>query len=107
MRVVGRERDFSLRASFSGRFRRDASGWSTCEVEQYDSRGPVTRAFMMKLSLQGLLPVTVRDEYVHGRGSLEVRAFDLARVAQGNGYELDVGELVTYLNDAILMAPSL
>ena len=25
----------------------------------------------------------------------------------GSGYELDVGELVTYLNDAILMAPSL
>ncbi len=29
------------------------------------------------------------------------------KTSDGSGYELDVGELVTYLNDAILMAPSL
>ena len=61
----------------------------------------------MQLSLKGLLPVTVRDTYSSGHGKMSARAFDLFNVAEGNGYELDVGELVTYLNDAILMAPSL
>jgi hypothetical protein len=107
MRVVGRPRDVSLRASFSGRFRRDPTAWLACEAQQYDTRAPVTRVFMMQLALQRVLPVTVRDEYLRGRGSLEAKAFDLLRVAEGRGYELDVGELVTYLNDAILMAPSL
>jgi len=35
------------------------------------------------------------------------KAFDTFTVAKGTGPEIDVGELVTYLNDAILMAPSL
>jgi hypothetical protein len=61
----------------------------------------------MQLKMKGILPVTVRDEYVRGRGTLEAKAFDWLRVAGGHGYELDLGELVTYLNDAILMAPSL
>jgi len=107
MGVVGRPRDVSLRASFSARFRLAPGEWLPCEVEQYDARAPVTRLFMMQLKLKRIVPVTVRDEYLRGRGRLEAKAFDVLRVAEGHGYELDVGELVTYLNDAILMAPSL
>jgi uncharacterized protein DUF6544 len=107
MGAVGQPRDWSLRAQFSARFRREASDWVACEVLQYDRREPVARIFLMRLALGPLLPVTVRDNYVHGRGSMTAKAFDLFRVAEGRGYEIDVGELVTYLNDAILMAPSL
>lgn len=107
MGVLGKPRDVSLRASFSGRFRREPGDWLACEVLQYDTRAPVARIFMMQLSLGKLLPVRVRDEYLRGHGSLEAKAFDLVPVARGSGPELDVGELVTYLNDAILMAPSL
>jgi hypothetical protein len=107
MGAVGKPRDWSLRAQFSARFRRDAGPWLPCEVLQYDRREPVARIFLMQLSLYPALPVTVRDTYVHGHGSMEAKAFDLLRVADGRGDQLDVGELVTYLNDAILMAPSL
>jgi hypothetical protein len=107
MRVVGRPRDVSLRAAFSAHFRLDRGVWGPCEVEQYSARAPVVRVFMMRLRLKRILPVTVRDEYVRGQGRLEAKAFDWLRVAEQHGYELDVGELVTYLNDAILMAPSL
>jgi hypothetical protein len=107
MGAVGQPRDWSLRAEFSARFRREASDWLACEVLQYDRREPVTRVFLMQLTLAPLLPVTVRDNYVHGHGTMSAKAFDLFRVADGQGYEIDVGELVTYLNDAILMAPSL
>jgi hypothetical protein len=78
-----------------------------CEALQYDARLPVARFFLMQLSLYGVLPVTVRDNYLCGHGTMSAKAFDRFAVAEGHGYELDVGELVTYLNDAILMAPSL
>ncbi len=107
MGVVGRARDWSLRAHFKARFRREPGAWFPCEAIQYDTRLKLSRLFYMQLSLKGLLPVTVRDTYLGGRGSMRARAFDLVPVVTGAGHEIDVGELVTYLNDAVLMAPSL
>ena len=107
MGVAGRPRDWSIRASFNGRFRRAVGPWSACQAIQYDTRRPVSRVFMMQLALSGFLPVTVRDIYTSGRGTLQAKAFDWFAVAEGRGHELDVGELVTYLNDALLLAPSM
>jgi hypothetical protein len=107
MGVLGRPRDWSLRARFAARFRRDRGPWLECEALQYDTRLQLARVFYMQLSLKGVLPVTVRDTYVHGRGTMQAKAFDAFTVVEGSGPEIDVGELVTYLNDAILMAPSL
>jgi hypothetical protein len=107
MGAVGRPRDWSMRARFLARFRRGPGEWVPCEALQYDTRLEVARVFYMQLSLLGVLPVTVRDTYLHGRGTMRAKAFDAFPVVEGTGYELDVGELVTYLNDAIMMAPSL
>lgn len=107
MGVVGRPRDWSMRARFKARFRRGPGDWVDCEALQYDSRLKVSRIFYMQLALGNVLPVTVRDTYLSGRGRMRAKAFDLFEVVDGEGPELDVGELVTYLNDAILMAPSL
>lgn len=107
MGAVGRPRDWSLRARFKARFRRAQGEWVPCEVLQYDTRLGPSRLFYMQLALGRVLPVTVRDTYVDGHGVMSAKAFDWFHVAEGSGYELDVGELVTYLNDAVLMAPSL
>ncbi|HVY28922.1 MAG TPA: DUF6544 family protein [Polyangiaceae bacterium] len=107
MGVLGRPRDWSLRARFVARFRRGSGDWLACEALQYDTRLQLSRVFCMQLALGKVLPVTVRDTYVRGRGTMLAKAFDYFRVVEGTGHELDVGELVTYLNDAILMAPSL
>jgi len=107
MGAVDRRRDWSVRAGFDARFRRLDGDWQTCKALQYDTRLPITRQFYMQLSLKGVLPVTVRDTYSQGHGTMLAKAFALFKVAEGRGNELDVGELVTYLNDAILMAPSL
>jgi hypothetical protein len=105
--VSGKPRDWSLRARFQARFRRSPGQWLACEAWQYDTRFRPARFFYMQLALAGVLPVTVRDTYVRGQGRMLARAFDAIHVVDGQGYEIDVGELVTYLNDAILMAPSL
>lgn len=108
MGVVGRPRDSSFRLAYAGRFRRTPrEAWMTCEAWQYNSRPAVARLFHMRARLAGLVPVLARDTYVDGHGRMLVRALDLFTVADGRGEEFDIGELVTYLNDAVLIAPSM
>jgi len=108
MGVVGRPRDWSFRAHFKGRFRsgRDAD-WKVLDSIQYNSGVPeVARLFYMTLPFYGV-PVQGRDTYVRGKGRLLIRPLDLFTVQDGVGTEFDLGELVTWVNDAVLMAPSM
>lgn len=107
MGVVGRARDTTFRLHAFGRFkpRRD-SRWLDAEVWQFSSRPDVARIFHMRLRMFGV-PVYGRDLYAGGRGRMLVRPLDLFTLEDARGAELDVGELVTYLNDAVLLAPSM
>jgi hypothetical protein len=108
MGVVGRPRDWSFRAGWKGRFRLAPNrSWMALEAWQYDTRLELTRLFYMRLRFFGVLPVLGRDIYRNGQGRMLVRPLDLVTVQDGRGPELDLGELVTYLNDCILVAPSL
>ena len=108
MGVVGRPRDWAFCATLRGRVRLGPDqSWMPIEAEQYDTALEVARFFHMKARLFGVLPVLARDTYVKGHGRMLVKALDLFTVADGQGYEFDLGELVTYLNDAILLAPSM
>jgi hypothetical protein len=99
---------WSLRARWSGRFRLSPDQtWLDCEAWHYDLRAPVTRIFHMRLRMAGVLPVLVRDNYVGGNGRTLARALDAFSVADDTGEETAIGQLVTYLNDAVLLAPSL
>lgn len=107
MGVVGRPRDRSLRLGFSGRFKvGHGAPWRPCEVWQYDTGPQVTRTFMMRMRLFGM-PVIGRDTYRDGHGRMIGKVFDRVTVIDGQGPEFDVGELVTYLNDLVLLAPSM
>ena len=108
MGVVGRPRHWSLRARFSGRFRmRRDQPWMPCEAWQYNHRIAVSRVFVMRVAVAGAFPMSGVDSYVDGRGHMRGKLFGLVTVAEGTGPEFDVGELVTYLNDACLLAPSM
>jgi len=108
MRVVGRPRDWSFRLRFTGRFRRSRDeAWMRCEAWQYNSRLALARIFYIQLRFFGLVPVLGRDTYVDGRGRMLIRVLDLFTVGDGTGEAYDIGELVTYLNDGILIAPAM
>jgi hypothetical protein len=99
---------WSLRVRWTGRFRMAPSGsWMPIEAVQYDLRSPVTRVFHMRARMMGVVPVLARDTYVEGRGSLLAKVYDLVPVARGSGSEFDQGELVTWLNDCVMFAPSM
>jgi hypothetical protein len=108
MGVVGRPRDWSFRVRFRGRFRRTPTeAWMPCDAWQYNSSIDVARIFVMRLRFAHLVTMVGRDTYVRGHGRMLGTVLGVITVADGQGEEFDVGELVTYLNDAVLLAPSM
>jgi hypothetical protein len=107
-RVVGRPADWSFQLHSSGRFRlRRGWPWMPCQAWQYNSRPGVARVFHMRITAVGLLPMLGRDSYLSGQGQMHGRLLGLVTVANGSGPEYDASELVTFLNDAVIFAPSM
>ncbi len=108
MGVVGRSRDWSFQAHITGRFRlRGQGSWMPAEVWQYNSGIEVARIFHMRIDFASVVPMVGRDTYVGGKGLMHGKLLDLVTVAKSEGPETDMSELVTYLNDAVLIAPSM
>lgn len=108
MRVVGRPPDWSFGAHLTGRFRRsDREPWMPADAWQYNSRLELVRMFRMRLLFGGCVPMTGWDTYRHGRGRMEGKLLGVYPVAEGGGEPFDIGELTTYLNDAVLLAPGM
>ncbi|CCH32902.1 DUF6544 family protein [Actinosynnema sp. NPDC047251] len=106
--VVGRTPDRSVEARLRGWFRmRPDQRWTACDCHQYNTAPEVTRRFRMRTSLAHLFPLRATDTYLEGHGRLHATALGLFTVADEHGPELDAGELVTYLADAVLLAPSM
>ena len=78
-----------------------------CEAWQYNCNQPITRLFHMRIDFLHVVPMVGRDSYVAGHGAMRGKVLGLVTVADGSGPEFDLGELVTYLNDALVLAPSM
>ena len=107
MGVVGRPRDWCFLVRFDGRFKRVGRGWMPCAAWQFNANAPVARIFHMRIDFARIVPMVGRDVYVDGRGAMTGKIAGSVAVADGSGHEFDLGELVTYLNDALLLAPSM
>jgi hypothetical protein len=107
MGVVGRPRDWSFLVRFTGRFKRPGQPWMPCEAWQYNANQPICRVFHMRIDFARVIPMVGHDTYLHGHGSMKGKVLGLVTVADGSGPEFDIGELVTYLNDAVVLAPSM
>lgn len=105
--VAGAPRHWAMRMAVKGRFRRTPDErWMPVEAVQYNLARPVSRIFHMKARLKGI-PLLARDTYVRGRGHMLGKLGGVIKVADGKGPEFDLGELVTWLDDAVLYAPSM
>jgi Family of unknown function (DUF6544) len=95
-----------FRGHFHGRFRRSPGDrWMRRETWQYNSGIEVARIFRIRARIAGLLSMTARDTYLRGRGQMTRKLLGLVTVVDAKGPEFDVGELVVYLHDAVLMEP--
>jgi hypothetical protein len=69
MGVVGRSRDWSFQARFTGRFRREPDhSWMPCQAWQYNTASPIARVFHMSARFLHLVPMVARDTYIGGHG---------------------------------------
>ena len=109
MGVIGRPAVTSFRAHPQGRFRlRPGQSFVPAEMWQYNTVCPIARLFWMRIDLAGgALPMVGRDSYLEGHGRMLGKLLDIVVVADGQGEPFDVGELTTWLNDAVLLAPSM
>ena len=108
MGVVGRPRDGSFVAHLRGKFRlRPKQRFMGCETWQCNTVEPLARLFHMRIDFAHIIPMVGRDAYVSGHGSMSGKLLGLVAVADGKGDAFDVGELTTWLNDAVVMCPSM
>lgn len=108
MGAVGRPRDASFRLGWNGRFRTGPErDWMECASTQVNTVDPLGRAFEMRMRFGRIVSVVAHDTYAAGKGRMRAKLFDWFTIVDERGPELDVGELVTWLNDAILFAPSM
>ncbi|MGY1808311.1 DUF6544 family protein [Blastococcus sp. SYSU D00669] len=106
--AVGRPRDVSLLARWTGTFRlRPDGGWLPFEAWQYNTASTIARIWTMRMDVAGVVPMFGVDSYLHGQGRMRGKVLGLVPVADGAGPEFDAGELVTWLDDAVLLAPTM
>ena len=106
MGVPGRLPAQALWARCTGSFRRSrTSRPGRCETWQYNQATPVIRLFRMRVRF-GPLMLTGWDTYEHGHGRMRGTVLGVP-VVDGHGPTFDTSEQVTWLNDAVLMAPSM
>jgi hypothetical protein len=108
MGVLGRPRDWSFRARFVGEFRqRTDQKFMPCEAWQYNTSLVPARLYYMRIDFAGVLPMFGVDVYQAGHGHMHGRLLGLITVADGSGPQFDISELTTYVNDALMIAPSM
>lgn len=105
MGVLDRPRHWSFRARFEGRFQLRGR-WMPAVAWQYNTGPEIARVYVMRLRFAGIVPMLGADTYAGGRGEMRGKLLGVIPVAHGEGDEFDQGELVTWLNDAVLLAPS-
>ena len=77
-----------------------------CEAWQYNTSLVPARVYYIRIDFAGVLPMFGVDVYQAGHGHMHGKLLGLITVAEGSGPEFDVGELTTYVNDGLMIAPS-
>ena len=108
MGVLGHPRVRAFRARFVGEIRlRPNQAWKSYRAWQYNQCDPVTRLVQMRIGVAGVVPMLGTDTYIDHVGRMHGKLLGAITVANGTGPEFDLGELVTYVNDAVMLAPSM
>jgi hypothetical protein len=108
MGVVGMARPHCFRIRFRGEMRlRAGQSWMPLEAWQVNALEPIARVFRMRIDVAGAVPMFGIDRYEDRAGHMDGKLLGLVSVAHGEGREFDLGELVTWVNDAALLAPAM
>jgi hypothetical protein len=97
--VVGTRPPTTVRLRQDGQFQLDARGWVPFAAEQYFSVTPPGFVWKATFRMAPLVPVTGRDQYRLGEGSIEMRVLSIVAVARKSGGGLTQGALLRFLGE--------
>ena len=102
--VAGKERLFNFNLAFAGDFKLGPKqDWMQITTDQYNFMQEPTRLFYIQGSKMGLR-ISGRDAYLNGKGNMFGKMLGITLFDE-RGPEMDIGELVTFLNDQVVVAP--
>ena len=100
---IGKDIVSSFTLTFSGEFKMDVKkDWIKVKSVQYNFAQPAARFFNISGSL-----FSGRDKYEAGKGEMLIKILSIFNVVNARGPEMDQSALVTFFNDACLMAPGM
>ncbi|MCY3412112.1 MAG: hypothetical protein INQ03_10815 [Candidatus Heimdallarchaeota archaeon] len=106
IRAVGQPKVFNFKAYFHGTFKIDETKpWVNISAKQFNYLPDPTRIFVMKAAMMGIT-MSARHIHHHGKGLFEVTLLKLKKLFSVSGPAIDEGDLTTFLNDLILIAPT-
>lgn len=97
--VVGREYPATVRLKQEGELRLGDRGWFPFTAEEYYTTDPPGFIWITVVTTSRLFPVVGRDQYVGGKGSIDMRLLGLVPVARDSSAEMDQAALLRYLNE--------
>jgi len=100
---IGRQQRMQCRIVWSDvqmRFAMTGS-WKKIECDELLSAAEPARIAQMRT--HGLLPVTAKDEYKNGHGSMRIKLAGLITLQNSRGREMDQSGLVTILSECLLL----
>jgi len=104
--IIGREQAVTVKLTQEGQFRRSPDGkWMPFTATQYYTTPQPAFLWQAKIRMAPLLPLKVRDKYMHGQGHMLGKLLGLFPVVDASGPKLDQATLLRYLNE-IMWFPS-
>jgi hypothetical protein len=86
-----------LRQKGSMRLKPDQKEWIPCTAEQYFTTAEPSFIWQLSMRLMPGMPVSGRDKFEGGRGSMDIRLWSLLPLARASGQKVDEGALQRYL----------
>ncbi|MFH1188581.1 MAG: DUF6544 family protein [bacterium] len=100
--VIGKEKIQTARLKQRGFFRpTEDKKWMPFKAEEKYDIDDLSFSWYAKLKMAPLLRVHVIDEFIHGKGRVLVKAFNVIKIADEDGQKIDQGELLRFLSEIV------
>ncbi len=100
--IIGKEPIRTVRLKQRGSFRiKEGQKWLPLVAEQYYSVQPPAFLWHGVIKQNPLLPISARDSFSNGHGSLRVKLLSFIPLVDAHGSEADQGELLRYLSEIV------
>lgn len=100
--IVGKPRTQAVWLKQKGLMRTDAEGtWMPAEAYQVFTVDEPGFIWTVDVTMAGVIPISGRDRYRDGKGSMLIKALSLFPIVNGSGPKIDQGTLLRYLGEII------